>query len=275
MSMAYTVKLPVFEGPFDLLLHLIAKRELDIYEVSLAQITEDYLDMIKAMQELVLELATEFLVVAATLIEIKAHRLLPGAPVDDEDALLISERDMLIARLLQYKAFKDAAGVFAETFDANAGFVPRNAGPGPEFAYLAPDLLAKISPQRFAEVAAAALAPRPERRLDLSHITPIRVTVAEAIQRVLRALADRPAITFADLKRTAVDRIDVVVRFLAVLELMKRGQADVEQTGSFGPISIRRSDTTPDASTVTEVDEYEGDPVIDVTEVDAQAGEGS
>src|SRR6266542_6313192 len=108
--MPYQVRTEVFEGPFDLLLHLIAKRELDIYEVSLASITEEYLDYIKSIQEIDLEIATEFLIVAATLIEIKAARLLPGPPIDEEAALALSERDTLIARLLEYRAFKDAAG---------------------------------------------------------------------------------------------------------------------------------------------------------------------
>ena len=119
--MTYQVKLQVFEGPFDLLLHLIAKRELDIYEVSLASITEEYLEYIRSMQDLDLEVATEFLIVAATLIEIKAARLLPGPPIDEEAALALSERDMLIARLLEYRAFKDAAARLAEMIAANAG----------------------------------------------------------------------------------------------------------------------------------------------------------
>src|ERR1041385_6609161 len=138
--MTYQVKLQVFEGPFDLLLHLIAKRELDIYEVSLATITEEYLDYIKSMQDLDLEVATEFLIVAATLIEIKAARLLPGPPIDEEAALALSERDMLIARLLEYRAYKDAASRLAEMMSQNAGYIGRAAGPGREFDHLCPDL---------------------------------------------------------------------------------------------------------------------------------------
>src|ERR1043166_3919992 len=130
--MTYQVKLQVFEGPFDLLLHLIAKRELDIYEVSLASITEEYLDYIRSMQELNLEVATEFLIVAATLIEIKAARLLPGTPIDEEAALALSERDLLIARLLEYRAFKDAAAQIAASLSAKAAYIGRSRGPGPE-----------------------------------------------------------------------------------------------------------------------------------------------
>lgn len=259
--MAYQVRLPAFEGPFDLLLHLIAKREVDIYEISLAAITEEYLDHIKAMQDLDLEVTTEFLVVAATLIEIKAARLIPGSSVDDEDALLLSERDILIARLLEYRAFKDAASALQQLLDANAGFVPRRAGPGREFDHLCPDLLARVSPAALAAMASAALAPRPEQRLDLSHITPIRVSVADAIATVLRALAERERVTFRELRTECSDRIDIVVRFLAVLELVKRDQAAVTQDGPFGDIVIARAAGTPAADTVIVVDEYDGAPI--------------
>src|ERR1041384_5993241 len=179
--MPYHIKVDAFEGPFDLLLHLIAKRELDVYEVSLAEITEEYLDHIKQMQDLDLEIATEFLVVAATLIEIKAARLLPGPPVDEEEALALSERDLLIARLLEYRAFKDAATQIAASLTANAGYIGRSAGPGREYDHLCPDLLARISTEDLAALAERVFAPNPVHTLDLSHITPIRVTVAEAI----------------------------------------------------------------------------------------------
>jgi segregation and condensation protein A len=263
--MSYQVKLQVFEGPFDLLLHLIAKRELDIYEVSLASITEEYLDYIRSMQDLDLEVATEFLIVAATLIEIKAARLLPGTPIDEEAALALSERDLLIARLLEYRAFKDAAGRLVEIMAANAGFIGRGAGPGPEFDHLCPDLLARVKPSDLAGIAAKALSPKPAAALDLSHITPIRVSVAEAIAGVLAMLADRPAVTFREITKTCTARIDKVVRFLAVLELIKRGQADVEQSENFGEITVRRGSGhgRHDADVV---DEYEGTSVDDGAE---------
>ncbi len=154
--MSYQVRTEVFEGPFDLLLHLIAKRELDIYDVSLAAITEEYLDHLKQMVELDLEVATEFLIVAATLIEMKAARLLPGPPRDD-DSLDVSDRDLLIARLLAYRAFKEAAERLSQLLADNAGFVGRTAGPGEEFARLAPDLMARVSLDRFAQIAIRAL----------------------------------------------------------------------------------------------------------------------
>jgi segregation and condensation protein A len=260
--MAYQVKLQVFEGPFDLLLHLIAKRELDIYEVSLASITEEYLEYIRSMQEIDLEVATEFLIVAATLIEIKAARLLPGPPIDEEAALALSERDMLIARLLEYRAFKDASTRLAEMIAANAGFIGRRVGPGPEFDHLCPDLLARVKPGDLATIAARALAPKPVVALDLSHITPIRVSVAEAIATVMALLAERPSVTFREITKSCSTKIDKVVRFLAVLELIKRGHADVDQFENFGEIIVRRGsgEARPDAGVV---DEYEGVPVMD------------
>jgi len=260
--MAYQVKLQVFEGPFDLLLHLIAKRELDIYEVSLATITEEYLDYIRSMQDLDLEVATEFLIVAATLIEIKAARLLPGPPIDEEAALALSERDMLIARLLEYRAFKDAAGQLAAMIAENAGFIGRRAGPGKEFDHLCPDLLARVSPADLATIAGRALAPRPVASLDLSHITPIRVSVAEAIAAVMAMLAERPTVTFREITKDCATRIDKVVRFLALLELIKRGHADVNQTENFGEITVQRG--TGEARTdVGAIDEYEDAPITE------------
>src|SRR5258708_2838355 len=132
------------------------------------------------MENLDLEIATEFLVVAATLIEIKASRLLPGPPADDEDMLAISERDLLIARLLEYRAFKDAAARLAEMIGDNTGYLGRDAGPGTDFAYLIPDVLARVTPLRLADLAVSALTPKPVPHVDVSHITPIRVSVGEA-----------------------------------------------------------------------------------------------
>lgn len=259
--MGYQVKTSVFEGPFDLLLHLIAKRELDIYEVSLGSITEDYLAHLKQMADLDLDVATEFLVVAATLVEMKAARLLPGPPVDDEEALAISERDLLIARLLEYRAFKDAAARLREALEANAGYVPRDAGPGVEFAHLCPDLLARTSPEQLREIAVRALSPRPVERLDVSHIAPIRASVREAIAKVHEALLEHPTRSFRDLTAACGSRIEVIVRFLAVLELVKRGIADVVQSGSFGNIVVELVEGGGAVGAIgTEplVDEYEG-----------------
>lgn len=242
--MVYEVKLPAFEGPFDLLLHLIAKREVDIYEVSLAEITAEYLAHLKTLRELDLEVATEFLIVAATLIEMKASRLLPGPPADHEEALALSERDLLIARLLEYRAFKAASAELSALMTASDTFVPRRVGPGEEFGNVCPDLLARVSPERLAALATAALSPKERPRVDISHITPIRVTVEEAVEQVEAALARRPRVSFRELTALCTSRIEVVVRFLAVLELVKRGDVDVAQSGTFGDIVVERVDAS-------------------------------
>lgn len=236
--MTYQVHLPVFEGPFDLLLHLIAKRELDIYEISLATITEEYLAHLQAMQDLDLEIATEFLIVAATLVEMKAARLLPGPPREDEDGLLLSDRDVLIARLLEYRAFKDAAAVLRGRIEDNAGHFPREAGPGADFAHLCPDLLARTSPQKLADLAVKILTPKPKRVLDLSHITPIRATVADAAEAIRSILSHLRRGTFRQLTEGVETRIEVIVRFLALLELLKAGEIDAAQADRFGDINV-------------------------------------
>ena len=254
--MTYQVRTEVFEGPFDLLLHLISKRELDIYEVSLAAITEEYLEHLKQLVELDLEVATEFLVVAATLIEMKASRLLPGPPRDD-DGVDVSDRDLLIARLLEYRAYKESAAKLADLMAANAGFVGRSAGPGEEFSRIAPDLMARVTPQRFAEIAMRALSPKVAPHVDVSHIAPIRVSVAEAVEELRAQLRKRKKATFRQLTVGVKHRLNVIVRFLAVLELVKRGEADVAQSGAFGQIDVswlgERS-----GETATKTDEYEG-----------------
>jgi segregation and condensation protein A len=254
--MTYQVRTEVFEGPFDLLLHLISKRELDIYEVSLAAITEEYLEHLKQMVDLDLEVATEFLVVAATLIEVKASRLLPGPPRDD-DGIDVSDRDLLIARLLEYRAYKEASAKLADLIAANTGFVGRTAGPGEAFSRLAPDLMAKVSPERFAEIALRALTPKATVHVDVSHIAPIRVSVAEAVEELRAQLRKRKKATFHQLTVGVKHRLNVIVRFLAVLELVKRGEADVAQAGAFGQIDVSwLGEKAP--GNAAETDEYDG-----------------
>jgi len=267
--MTYQVRTEVFEGPFDLLLHLISKRELDIYEVSLAAITEEYLEHLKQMVDLDLEVATEFLVVAATLIEMKAARLLPGPPRDD-DSLDVSDRDLLIARLLEYRAFKDASAKLTDLMGANTGFIARSAGPGEEFSRLVPDLMARVSPEKFAAIAQRMLTPKVIPHVDTSHITQVRVSVAEAIEEVRRMLRRRKKATFRQLTTDADHRLKLIVRFLAVLELVKRGEADVTQSDSFGEIDVQWLGENVAATRVL-ADEYDGTWVDNTTPADVIA----
>ena len=238
--MATRVETPVYEGPFDLLLQLILAEEVDLYEVSLSRIVDSYLAEIERMQSLDLDVATEFLLIAATLVELKARRLLPGsADVDlDDELALWEERDLLLARLLDCKTFKDVSAVFGTLSEHAAASIARRVGPDERFDEVAPDLLAGISPQHLREAAIVALTPKPTPRIDLHHVAPIRVSVADAVAELLDELPRVGRITFRRLTSELADRLDVIVRFLAVLELFKQGVVDVDQVGQFGDITI-------------------------------------
>lgn len=239
--MPYEVHTPVFEGPFDLLLHLITKEQVDIYEVSLADIVDAYLGELERMTvALDLDVATEFLLIAATLVELKTRGLLPGSDdldLDDELALF-EHRDLLLARLLECKTFKDAAAAIAGLMRAAARSVPRTVGPEEPFASLAPDPLDHITVEQLHAAALRALVPKPLPVVDLDHVAPVRVSVRDAIETVMALLPERGAISFRDLTAGVRERLEVIVRFLAVLELYKRGVVDVEQTSTFGELHI-------------------------------------
>jgi segregation and condensation protein A len=176
-TMGYEVTTPVFEGPFDLLLHLILAQQVDVHEVALARIVDEFVAEIARMDHLDLDVTTEFLLIAATLVELKARRLLPGREdIDlDEELALWEERDLLLARLVECKTFKDVARVFADyTASADASW-PRLAGPEEPFASLAPDLLEGTTPAALASAFARAVAPKPVPHVDLFHVAPVRV----------------------------------------------------------------------------------------------------
>jgi segregation and condensation protein A len=240
----YEVQTPVFEGPFDLLLHLILREQVDLYELRLSLIVDAYLGQLERMTAadgvLDLDVATEFLLIAATLVELKAKRLLPGdADVDlDEELALWEERDLLLARLLECKTFKDAAialAVLAE--DAGRSFA-RTAGLDERFLDIAPDLLAGVTPTSLRDAFVRATAPKPVPRVDLDHVAPIRVSVTDAVEELLDELPRAGRITFRRLTSALAERLAVVVRFLAVLELYKQGLIDLEQPTSFGDLTI-------------------------------------
>ena len=238
--MDYVVKTEVFEGPFDLLLHLIARQRVDLWQVSVSRITEDYLAEVKRMHELNLEVATEFLVVAATLLELKAARLLP-APDDDPDEVeaLLSERDLLFARLLQYRAYKHVAALFATRLAQQAGYLPARVGTDDLFRRIVPDLLVGTDPEQLARLAAAALTPAPVPEVRTSHIAPPKLSVNEAVAELAGRVRTAGSTTFAELVGSGAIPIEVAVRFLALLELYKRSMVEVEQAATFGPIAVR------------------------------------
>jgi len=238
--MAYDVTTPVYEGPFDMLLQLILKEQVDIYEVNLSTIVDAYLAEIERMQELDLDVATGFLLIAATLVELKARRLLPN-PTDidlDDELALWEERDMLLARLLEAKTFKDVAQVFSRLADDADQSFPRVVGPDERFDAVVPDMLEGTSVARLRNAAIKALTPKPVPVVDLYHVNPITTTVADAVGELLDELPRAGRITFRRLTADLAERIEVIIRFLALLELFKQGAIELDQPERFGDIEV-------------------------------------
>ena len=237
--MAWEVSTPVFSGPFDLLLHLILREQVDLYEVPLADIVDAYLTELERMQALDLEVATEFLLIAATLVELKARRLLPGPDEVEVDEELgrWAERDLLLSRLLECKTFSDAGAVLATLVEDASRSVPRTAGPDERFAELAPDPLAGITALDVQAAFLRATAPKPEPRVDLHHVTALLASVPQALAELLDEL---PRIRLTTFRRLSEGRptLEVVVRFLALLELFKDGRVDLRQAAPRGDIDV-------------------------------------
>ena len=263
--MAYEVQTPVFEGPLDLLLHLILREQVDLYEVSLSTIVDGYLAHLEQMDELNLEPTTEFLLIAATLVELKSRRLLPTSDemdLDDELALW-EERDLLLHRLVECKTFKEAA-IALQVLAGEAGRShPRLAGVDERFVGLMPDLLEGITPEDLRRAFLTAVAPKPKPRVDLDHVAPIRVSVTDAIAELVDELPRAGRITFRALTGGLVERMEVIVRFLAILELFKVGLVDLAQVARFGDIEIlwlgpENADEGLDLLELRTVDAYEG-----------------
>jgi segregation and condensation protein A len=254
----YEVQTPVFEGPFDLLLHLVLRSQVDVYEISLSDIVDAFVGELERMDGLDLEIATEFLLVAATLIELKTRGLLPGADdveLDDELALW-EQRDLLLARLLECKTFKDVSGDLALLAGRAERSVPRRAGLEDRFLSLAPDLLAGVTPDDLRAAFLRAVAPKPVPRIDLFHVAPVKLSVSEAVEELIDELPRVGRITFRRLTQDLVERVEVIVRFLALLELYKQGAVDLVQHGTFGSLEIEWIGDSPVSADL--VDAYEG-----------------
>jgi len=238
--MPYEVQTAVFEGPFDLLLHLILREQVDLYEVRLSTIVDAYLVELERLETMDLEVATQFLLIAATLVELKSRRLLPGDDgVDLDDELeLWAERDLLLARLLECKTFKDAALALHRLSIQAGRSYPRTAGLEPHLLDLVPDMLAGVTPADVHAAFLRATAPKPSPRVDMEHVAPIRASVTDAVEELLDELPRAGRITFRELTGSLVERLEIVVRFLAVLELYKQGLIDLEQVTSFGALTI-------------------------------------
>jgi segregation and condensation protein A len=271
VTMAYEVSTAVFEGPFDLLLHLILKEQVDIYEVSLSAIVDAYLGEIERMQNLDLEIATSFLLIAATLVELKARRLLPGREdidLDDELALW-EERDVLLAKLVECKTFKDVAAVLSRLAGEADRSFPRIVGPDERFAGLAPDMLEGISPNRLRQTFLRLVTPKPVPVIDLFHVAPVRASVSDAVVELLDELPRIGRIGFRRLTNGLVERLEVIVRFLALLELYKQGYVELTQSERMGDIEIEWTggqehdafgpfDRVAAGGVDIEIDDYEG-----------------
>ncbi len=239
---AYAVATPVYEGPFELLLHLILKQEVDLWEISIAGIIDEYLARAAELEHLDLETATHFLLIAATLVDLKARRLLPGQDeVElDEELTRWEERDYLLARLLECKTFRDAAHTLHGRMLAASRSLARRAGPEEPFRSMVPDPLERLRPDQLAAAAARGLAPvAPPAEVRTDHVAPIRISVRDQIETVLALLPATDSISFRDLARNAANRLEVIVRFLACLELYKQGFVDLEQAENFAELRIR------------------------------------
>ena len=257
--MPHAVKLDVFEGPIDLLLHLITRQRVDIYDVSLAHIAHEYLAAVEGAAGLDLESATGFLVVAATLLELKSARLLPGPAQAAEDGGLLEERDLLLARLVECATFRAAGSWIAATLERGALLHPRSGGLEPSLLGLRPDVLQVVEVGDLARAAGAALTPGPEVTLDVSHLAPIRASVRDAIVEVAEELERRSSLSFRELCQRADDRIAVVVRFLALLELFKAGAVELVQAHRFGDIQARWTGESAPGAVLEAAASYAGD----------------
>ncbi len=257
-GVAFQVHLDNFEGPFDLLLQLISRRRLDVTEVSLSQVTDEFIAHIKAAGPAWdLDQTSQFVVVAATLLDLKAARLIPSGEVEDpEDLALLEARDLLFARLLQYRAFKQVARWVAAQLDEQARRFGRDAGPEPRFAALLPDVVITTSPSRFAEVAARALAPKKADVVSLAHLHAPKVSVREQAAELVHRLREHRVVTFRSLTRDAPDVLTTVARFLALLELYREAAVAFEQLTPLGELTVRW--TGSDEGSLDISDEFEG-----------------
>lgn len=237
----FTVRLTNFEGPFDLLLQLIGKHKLDVTEIALSVVTDEFIAHLRALgDQLDLDQASEFLVVAATLLDLKAARLLPAADVEDEEDLAVLEaRDLLFARLLQYRAYKRAAE-FLRSREAEASRrYPRSVGLEQRFADLLPEVLLGVTPEQFAALAHQALVPKPPPTVSVTHLHAPAVSVTEQLLLVRSRVATAGTATFRALSSDCAHTLEVVARFLALLELYRQQLVTFDQVSPLGELHVR------------------------------------
>lgn len=260
----FTVELPLFSGPFRLLADLIMEQRIDVCDVPVAVVTDRFLaEGSRQASGWSLEETTWFVAACAALLELKVGRLLPRrGPETEEDLLGGASPDLLYARSLELGAFRRVSAELRARMQAAALLLPRMAGPPPELAHLYPDVMAKVGPQDLARAAAKLLAPPPA--VDLSHVAPIRATVLDALRTVQERLTVHPKASFRDLVEGCTERIEVVVRFLAVLELYRRGKVEIDQSRLFGDITVRWQP----------LPEAEAEPDLEAGEISSAVEEG-
>lgn len=275
-SSPFEVTLENFTGPFDLLLSLIAKHRLDITEVALAEVTDEFIAHLDGQAEWDLGQASEFLVVAATLLDLKAARLLPrGAVESEEDLELLEARDLLFARLLQYRAYKEVADDLAQRWQRYGRSLPRAVSLEPHLAALLPELVMRIGPHDLARLAAATISAQPvPPELPLAHLHAPVVPVAEQAELIVARLRRRRSATFADLTHDAAGTAVVVARFLALLELFREGVIAFDQPRPLGELLVRW--TGSDDGEITLHDDYDDySPAPEPAAVGSQQAGGS
>jgi segregation and condensation protein A len=257
---AFQVHLDEFEGPFDLLLSLIAKHKLDVTTLSLSKVTDEFIAFIHAKgPDWDLDQASEFLLVAATLLDLKAARLLPAAQVEDEEDLaLLEARDLLFARLLQYRAYKQVAAELAQRYANGSLRYPRSVQLEPAFKQLLPEVLISLTPDQFAALAVRAMTPRRPPTVSIEHIHQIQVSIREQANIIAERLRVLRTATFRALIADAPDTIHVVARFLALLELFREKAVGFDQLAPFGELTVRW--TGSDDGEIDVVEEFDGSP---------------
>ena len=236
----FSLNIGNFEGPFDLLLSLISKHQLDITSISLSQVTNDFIAYVRTLEDAdQLEEASEFLVVAATLLDLKIAELLPkGEVVDAEDVALLEARDLLFARLLQYRAFKDISSWFQTAITMEARRVYRSVRLEDRFRTKQPELVWTVSLEDFARLAEETMTPREIPMVGLTHLHAPRVSIREQAAEVVALLRAATTLTFRELISSVRDRAVLVARFLSILELYRLGAVSFEQSESLGPLQI-------------------------------------
>ena len=265
----FSVHLENFDGPFDLLLQLISRHRMDITDVAIATVTDEFISYIRELEKTAdgwkLDHATEFVVVAATLLDLKAARLLPSGEIDDEEDLaLLEARDLLFARLLQYRAFKEIASILTDRIAAQEKTFARSVSLDPIFAALLPEVLIGVTPERFAAIANRVLTPKTAPTLSVDHLHLPLVSVAAEALVVVSALRRHTTMTFRGLVSDAANTLVVVARFLALLELYKEGSVRFEQIMALGELQITWTGATEGVVTVS--DEFDRAPILEKDE---------